>query len=53
MNVTPSKIFVGDDISLSARMLLGAKFRSWANFPRYFPKKIPYSKNDSFLNFHP
>jgi hypothetical protein len=30
-----------------ARMILGDKFRSWANFPWFSPKKIHYSKNDS------
>jgi hypothetical protein len=28
-------------------MILGAKFRSWANFPWFFQKKIRYSKIDS------
>jgi hypothetical protein len=33
---------------LTAWMILGAKFRSWANFPLFFPKnEIHYFKNDS------
>jgi hypothetical protein len=31
----------------STGMILGAKIRSWDNFPRLFPKKIRYSKNDA------
>jgi hypothetical protein len=36
-----------EEIKHATQSLQGrAKFRSWANFPWFFPKKIRYSKND-------